>query len=324
MAVSNTHMFRELMEIPDLIDKGWPHDKVQINSLPADLFDNDRVILTGMGSSYFLAEMWVEILKDAAWNAAMSSCQADDLSWKFPNISSRDLVVTLSQSGNSKETTQVIHWAKKKSAKVLGFINNPSSDQGDILDFVIKQGIGREKSPVSTKYIAYQIALFMRLARHLDRWGDEIDLNDLSNAIRSILSPENQERIRSIACNIKQRQFIVVGDQYENCAAQELALKIRETTGLPASPDCSGILLHGWVNSLSDWTCCIGLNLDPTTQDRIEQKGANFLSIGHWSVDIPVPQMDQYWSNLLYIIAGQLLVHYLSESLGIDTDNVSW
>lgn len=328
-----THMIRELGEITGILSSARKSHSDALRNI-ASRFDRKIPVICGMGSSYFLAEFGLYFLKHIAGVPNAYSVESDELLSLLPNLWDNHVLVGLSQSGSSTETVKAIQEAKNRRAFTCSLHNKTDSMCQQIAHLSVFQNIGTEQSPVSTKYIAFQIVLLYKLAIFLWRINGSMDeseaeillekIDHLSKAVSHILD-ECNARIQELAEGCNWSKFIIVWNGIDAYCAQEIALKIRETTWLDATCDTEGILRHGGVNSVWPTISCILINGSPEIKRKLEERGSKVISF--WSAktnDVVIPQVNKFLDAWLTIIAWQLFVHRLSCHLNIDTDQKNW
>lgn len=329
----STHMINELREIPDICNTQIAQHFEKLQEISSKIWDK-KVVICGMGSSYFLANFGAYFFKHIAGCACVLAVEADRIMEEVPDLGDRHVVIGLSQSGNSQETISALQIANKAWAYTYSLHNQKNSSCENVAQMPILQNIGTEKSPVSTKYIAFQLVLLYTLAVFIGENMWRMPLKSKQELLHEIQSfaawvsyifQEIEETIKNIAIFNKNNDFLVVWGWIDTHSAQEIALKIRETTWLHAIYDTPGNLKHGGINSIHTWMCCLAFNISPELQQALEWKGATVISLGNsWKCDISLPSVNRYLNAWFVIIAGQLFVHYLSCALNINTDIKNW
>lgn len=333
MGQGKSLMIKELREIPDIL---MSEDEGHIATLEdiATKVQNQIPVMCGMGSSYFLSEFGIFFLKHIGGVSNAYYVEADELMNQMPSLWKDHAVFGLSQSGSSKETVSAIEQANKAWALTCAFHNKEDSLCHSLPQLSIFQNIGTEKSPVSTKYITFQLVLLYKLAIFLWKVKGNIteteekvllqDIKKLADGI-SYIFQQIEARIKDSVNSFSSNRFVVVWNWINVYSAQEIALKIRETTWLHATHDTEGMLKHGGINSVWPWVCCIVLNSSPDIKTALAWRWCKVISFGNeWDHDFVIPHINNYLDPGLIMISGQLFVHYLSCKLGIDTNIKNW
>ncbi|MGD0556969.1 MAG: SIS domain-containing protein [Streptosporangiaceae bacterium] len=146
------------------------------------------------------------------------------------------LVIALSQSGATPEILTTAAQMRASGATVAGITNEPESPMRDTVDVLLSTDAGPERAVPATKTMTAQMLL---LATALGVTG----MDGLPGAVTEILqedvTPEIAEQWRDID------RLIVTGRGLAYAAALEIALKIKETTGILAEGFSTADLRHG-------------------------------------------------------------------------------
>jgi glutamine---fructose-6-phosphate transaminase (isomerizing) len=204
-----------------------------------------RVVLTGMGSSYFgLHPLCVE-LAAGGWTPLM--VETSELIHYYPRLLTRStLVVAVSQSGKSVETVRLLELNEHR-ATVIGVTNHADSPLGTRADFAVLTAAGEEYSVSCKTYVAGLMALAV-LATGLcesDRAARFRELEAAPAAVDEYLkdwkahASEFVELLRGI------RQLFLVGRGPSLAAAQTGALIIKESDHHHAEGMSSAAFRHG-------------------------------------------------------------------------------
>lgn len=240
-------------------------------------------------------------------------------------IKDKSLVIAVSQSGETADTLEAIHFAKQKSAKVLSIINVAGSTMDRESDFALQIKAGPEKAVASTKATTAQLAILTLLAYACAgklAEGKQLLLQTQSQ-INDMLNPRYEDHIRQLAEQIAQvESMYVIGKGVNYAMALESSIKLQEISYIHAEGFASGELKHGPIALISPGTPVIALfNNDHTRQDVLsncqEVKARGAYVIGISSENDPV---FDYWikvpnggesSGIINIIPIQLLAYHL-------------
>lgn len=324
----------ELLQIPEIIQRESPRLETKLSKV-VDKIISKKVVLCWMGSSLFVWEIWAYFLRKISGLQNVTAVEASQLEDSFPSLSDDYFVIWLSQSGNTTETYDALKFAIAQWSEVWFFINNSESKISSLPSpgFSFNQEIGKEKSPVSTKYIAHQIAVFYKLAIMLwIAWKNLTDdqakvlndeLNQLAWIIDSILLLDYSKFDTFIAD--LSNTVLFIGDWLFGIWAKELALKCRETIWINSIHDSSWILNHGWINSVNNRTMCISLWNIWSLRKRIEDKGSPTIEISTLpSAELRMPTINPYLDIITAIIVWQVLVDRWAKNSWINTDIKNW
>jgi glutamine---fructose-6-phosphate transaminase (isomerizing) len=195
------------------------------------------------------------------------------------------LVVTVSQSGGSPDLVVSTEAARRAGAVTLAVTNNADSPLAQVSEFHIDVLAGPEKALPATKtYTAELLALYL-LVEGL-RGGDGAAARRLPELAESVLA--RGEEVRELAERYRFAQRLVITSRgYGYPTAREAALKLMETSYIPASPFSGADLLHGplaMIDNVSPVIAIVpdgrgGEALQPVL-DRLRGRGADLVVVG--------------------------------------------
>ncbi|MBQ8468180.1 MAG: glutamine--fructose-6-phosphate transaminase (isomerizing) [Clostridia bacterium] len=257
-------MQKEIKETPKVLKNLCKtYEKLIADSQFLSIFDNaGRVLLCGCGTAYHacaLGARWIAKTKNLRTIAGFSS----EIRY-FGNIEKTDVVILVSQSGETADTLAVLEKAKSVKAKVVAITNCSHSTLARCSDVVLPLCAGAEIAVASTK--AYSAML----------------------AVMHILSSENpQEAIKEVefladnlVCEIdlslvKQISFVkrifFIGRGDDGITASEGALKLKETSYLDSYGYFAGELKHGTIALIEPNVTVVAI----VTNKQIESKTLN-------------------------------------------------
>ena len=175
-------------------------------------------------------------------------------------ITSKTLVIPISQSGESIDVIEPVMRAKNKDAKIAAIVNVLGSTLYRISDFKLLLESGPEKAVVATKSFIAMVAVLILTAYTLagkQKKGQDL-LNKAAKNVRQILSDSYIDKVKNIAENLKTKKHIyVIGRGISYTAALEATLKIKEATYIHAEAFPGGELKHGVIALIEKGTPCI-------------------------------------------------------------------
>ena len=256
--------------------------------------------------------------------------------YNTPPRLSNALVIGVSQSGQSADVVHVLHEAREQGAATLAITNTADSPLAAAAEHVVLLDVGLERALAETKTVTAQCLVYAMLVQEmsgsteLHRGIDQIDRHT-----QYVLDHEDQ--LASLAHTwITADRAAVIGRGYTYGAAQETALKLKETCYISAEPYSAADFQHGPLAIIeSGFPLLVILNQDAalgTTLDlvrRADSRGARV--IGFTSAPIPDCGIDQHAlftldnpapliSTVPFIVAGQLFAMHLSIARGYDPD----
>ena len=249
---------------------------------------------------------------------------------------SKWLAIGISQSGESTDVIEVLRRAKEMGALTAGITNVENSSLTDAVDFGLFCHAGEEKSVAATKTYTATLGVLYLIAACLAEDDDIVEgLKSTANAIRALFGIE-EEIARVVERYRYMDECMVIARGLNQATCQEAALKLSETCYLVAKPYSSADLQHGPIATV-DRGFPVFLYAPPgqayqsmiEIADKLNGIGAELiiissedeiLSKARTPIKIPIG-VDELYSPVLYIVAGQLFAQYLSVARGNNPDH---
>jgi glucosamine--fructose-6-phosphate aminotransferase (isomerizing) len=327
-------MSAEMAEQPQVLRRILTEGAPRIRAVAAEIAArNPRfVLLTARGTSdnaALYAKYLIEVLLGKP--AGLTSMSTTTAYGAEPDLTDC-LVITVSQSGGSPDLVASTEAARKAGAVTLAVTNNAESPLAAVSEFHIDVLAGPEKALPATKtYTAELLALYL-LVEGL-RGGDGAAAADLPDLAAGILA--RQSEVAEIAQRYRFAQRLVITSRgYGYPTAREAALKIMETSYIPAQPFSGADLLHGplaMVDNVSPVVAVVpdgraGEALQPVLE-RLRGRGADLMVVGqadqvaHASAGFALPSgVAEEVQPILEILPLQLLAYEVTMARGLDPD----
>lgn len=270
---------------------------------------------------------------------------ASEFRYRDPILQKGNMVVVISQSGETADTLAALREAKSRGFKVLGIVNVVGSSIAREADSVMYTWAGPEIAVATTKaYSAQLVALYM-LAMKLGKARGTIDaaqfgelLNDLKclpDQIEMLLG--QKEKIQHFANRyVGARDIFFIGRGIDYAISLEGSLKCKEISYIHSEAYAAGELKHGTISLIEEGTLVVALATQPklfakTISNIVEVKarGAFVMAVtqeGNKEIEktadysVYVPETSPYFMNSLAIIPLQLFAYYISVGRGCDVD----
>lgn len=237
-----------------------------LNIGPRDLADLRRVLLVGCGTSLNAGLVGEYAIEDFAGLPAEVE-QAAEFRYRNPIVGSKDLVLAISQSGETADTLAAVREAVDKGALVAGLVNVVGSTIARETGRGIYLHAGPEISVASTKAFTSQVSCllmialkFARAARMSRERGVRFvkEIESIPDHVREVLA--KNEEIAVIAANyIQAENAFYIGRGYMYPVALEGALKIKEISYIHAEAFHAAELKHGSIALLTEHVPIIAL-----------------------------------------------------------------
>ena len=270
---------------------------------------------------------------------------ASEFRYRNPILMDDELVIVISQSGETADSLAALREAKRKGVKTLGIVNVVGSSIAREADRVMYTWAGPEIAVATTKaYTAQLIAEYLLAVKFAQARGEvteaEVegylkDLQRLPDQIEMLLS--NKERIQHFANRyIAAKDVFFVGRGIDYAISLEGSLKLKEISYIHSEAYAAGELKHGTISLIEEGTLVAAVvtqeNLyKKTVSNMVEltSRGAFVLAVtnaGNREIEkaadyvVYIPQTNKYFTNSLAIIPLQLFSYYVAVGKGCDVD----
>jgi glucosamine--fructose-6-phosphate aminotransferase (isomerizing) len=308
-----------------------------------DLLDANRLILTACGTSWHAALVGEYMLEQYA-EIPVEVEYASEFRYRNPVITKNDVVIAISQSGETADTLAAIREAKKRNALVLGICNVVGSSIARETQAGVYIHAGPELGVASTKAFTSQLAVLALISVLLGRrknlpfsYGEKIcqELLSLPEKIQQILN--QHEYIKEISEKfVDAKNFLYLGRGYNFPVALEGALKLKEISYIHAEGYPAAEMKHGPIALVDENMPVVFIAIKDSTYDKIisnieEIKARKGKVIAIVSEDdnhikslvdyaIPVPNTVEMLTPILTIIPLQLMAYYIAVAKGLNVD----
>jgi glucosamine--fructose-6-phosphate aminotransferase (isomerizing) len=340
-------MLKEIFEQPQVIQDclaGRLDGETFRAALPEieDLEIPDRLVIVACGTSYH-AGLWGVYLLESWAKVPVSVEIASEFRYRDLIMDERDMVLAISQSGETADTLAGLRIAKEHGAKVIGLCNVVGSSVARESDAVIYTQAGPEISVASTKAMCSQLTALLLLALC---WGEKRGTLDPAERRRTVdgLSglpklleaelPGLREKARELARKYSEaRSFLYLGRGLNYPLALEGALKLKEISYIHAEGYAAGEMKHGPIALIDPNFPTFALAPDdklfPKVKSNLEEVQARAGRIAaltgasaELSVDDPwrVPDLANPLCSFIFLPALQLFAYEMAVYLGKDVD----
>ncbi|WP_020538105.1 glutamine--fructose-6-phosphate transaminase (isomerizing) [Lewinella cohaerens] len=304
----------------------------------------DRFIIAACGTSWHAGLIAEYLFEDLA-RIPVEVEYASELRYRNPIIREKDLVIAISQSGETADTLAALEMAKQKGAMLFGIVNAVGSSIARITDAGSYIHAGPEIGVASTKAFTGQVSLLTMMALSLAHKRGTIsnsyfrqlvsELANIPDKIRQVL--EKDEQIRYIAGEIKDHSnALYLGRGYNFPVALEGALKLKEISYIHAEGYPAAEMKHGPIALIDENMPVIVTTTNRSAYDKIvsniqEVKARKGLVIaivneGDTVISkmadhvIEIPNTEEPFTPLLSVIPLQLLSYHIALMRGCNVD----
>jgi glutamine---fructose-6-phosphate transaminase (isomerizing) len=273
------YMLKEIFEQPQTVLNALNVPHAEIERYAQLVNDAPQAYLMGVGTTHYVALTGQYFFSQLAGRLlpAVSADEFQDLAVLAPG----DLLISISQSGETLDTRRAVAFAKERGARTASIVNVMGSSLSMMTDDVILQGSGPEICVVSTKAALAQMVILLRIALelglrrgHIDEAiyrGYHADLEAFPDIVQTALN-ERSGAVRNLADRVVQyRNWLVLGRGIYYPISLEAALKMKEVTYLHVEGMPGGFLKHGTL-ALVDETMLSLFFLPPVEQKTLHEQ----------------------------------------------------
>ena len=340
------YMLKEIFDEPQTVRQALKIPREQISGFAEMLTDATHAYLMGVGTTYYVANISQYFFSTLA-NQYYPALSSDEFS--VVRIESGDMVLALSQSGETYDTKTSLEYAKTHGAKTAAVVNVMGSAISMMVDQVIMQGSGPEICVVSTKAALAQTFIMLRVALELGLMRKQItqkdyqthqqDLESFPQMVEQILN-EQSGFVRNIAratSHVEHWLFLGCGVYYP--VAMESALKMKEITYQHAEGMPAGFLKHGTLSMVEPALHTLFFVPLPEQKvlhertliamEQVKTRGGTVIAIMFQGDErtlavtnqaIQLPQMSSLCAPLAQMIMAQMFAYYAALDLGRNID----
>jgi glutamine---fructose-6-phosphate transaminase (isomerizing) len=309
--------------------------------LPGDL---RRVVLIACGTSYHAGLVGKFLIE----SAARLPCEVDlasEFRYREPVVAPGELVVGISQSGETADTLAAIKEAKARGARTLALCNVVDSAIARTCDGALYTHAGPEIGVASTKCFTAQLAALCLLAIHLGRRTGRLGDAEAAELIRELLlipqklsdTLQNPGDVKAIANEYKHaKDFLYLGRGTNYPIALEGALKLKEISYIHAEGYAAGEMKHGPIALIDDGIPVVviaprGKGYEKVLSNLAEVRARDGCVIAvatqgdktiaeHCRTVLWVPEAPPLLQPLLTVLPLQLLAYEVALARGNDVD----
>jgi glucosamine--fructose-6-phosphate aminotransferase (isomerizing) len=346
-------MLKEIHEQPArLVDtlRGRLHpddlrvELAEVSLDPAWLRDIDRVVILACGTSYH-AGMVARYAIESIARLPIEVEVASEFRYREPVVSSRTLLIAVSQSGETADTLAAARTALDLGAKSVAICNVMESSLARLCQNVVYTHAGPEIGVASTKAFTTQLAALYVLALWLGEARGTLDterrrhlvqaLRELPRAVERAV--ETEPVFRDIAKDLVDAPgFLFMGRGNLFPIALEGALKLKEISYIHAEGYAAGEMKHGPIALIDEHLPVVALaprtDLFEKVASNIEEvraRGGRVIVIGTEGdaavdkladVTIRIPDVEPMFLPLVAVVPLQLLAYCIADAKGTDVD----
>jgi glucosamine--fructose-6-phosphate aminotransferase (isomerizing) len=349
-----TFMLKEIHEQADAVAEtvaDRTHDPESVDLYLGEEITDDflrsinRVVIVACGTSYhagligrYAIEQWARV--------PVEMDVASEYRYRNPVVGEGDLVIGITQSGETADTLAAMRLAREAGAKVLAVTNIMGSQATRDADGVLFTRAGLEIGVAATKTFVAQVAAMYLLGLRLGELRGELpvedrrrliaDLKQMPHHIDALLSSEMEAIERTALRHYEAEFFLYLGRHVGLAVCLEGALKLKEISYIATDAYAAGEMKHGPIALLDENTPVVVVATESPVLEKVvsnmqevRARGAHVIAVAtegdltigeHAEEVLRIPRTDWMLQPLLAVIPLQVLAYRIARLRGLNVD----
>ena len=333
-AVTDTLRGRLSLEHHDVLLDGFELDPAKIRKL----------FIVACGTSYHCALVGKFMIEGIA-RIPVEVDLASEFRYRDPLVGPGDLLIAVSQSGETADTLAAVKEAKSRGARVMGVVNVVDSSIARVADHALYTHAGPEIGVASTKAFTTQLAAMVLLAIHLGRRSGALEIPSADQLLGELLAiPHKMAEVLGAAAQVHvlarryghARDFLFLARGPNYPIALEGALKLKEISYIHAEGYAAGEMKHGPIALVDEQLPVVviaprgpGYEKVLSNLTEVKAREGRVIAIatrgdgeigGVADEVILVPDAPPLLQPLLTVLPMQLLAYHVADFKGTDVD----
>lgn len=275
-------MRREIGEQPEVLLR-IANDLEPISKAVAMARGATRIVFTGCGSASHAGMYAAELLADTVNHPEAIAVPASEIMGRPSLMRPGDVMVALTQSGETADVIDAVAVARERGARVIGLINAVGSTIEHLVDVVVPLHAGHERSVLATKSYMAMLGRTRQLVEGLAGClGEPGEMERVAGNLQRVLEHQDVRAwVAGLASTLGVRtSAMIVSSGSHLPVALEAALKIKEGSYVHAEAVRTGELKHGTIALVDAGFPCVMLTPDVTTSARLRIAAEELVSRG--------------------------------------------
>lgn len=270
---------------------------------------------------------------------------ASEFRYRNPILTPDDLMIVISQSGETADTKAALHLAHDMGSKVLAIVNVKGSSIAREADMVLYTHAGPEISVASTKAFSVQMSVMYLLAFEMAYAKGIIDEEECKRLTEELITipdaidkaMECEEKCKYVASKlVTAHSLLYIGRGLDYALSMEGSLKLKEISYIHSESYAAGELKHGTISLVEKGLPVISVAtqnalLEKTVSniEEVKSRGAFTITVAKEGEEfaegindelITVPALDDILMPMVTVIPLQLLAYYTTVLKGLNVD----
>ena len=344
-------MMKEIEEQPkairDTISPRIKDGKIVLDDISLteeDIKNINKIYIVACGSAYHVGVVGKYVIEKMC-RIPVEVQVASEFRYCDPIVGKDDLVIVISQSGETADTLAALRMAKERGAETLSIVNVKGSSIARESDMVLYTHAGPEISVASTKAYIVQLSVFYLLSFAIAYAHGAIskeecmrltaELQNVPNMLEVVLkTPDNCQYVASQLVN--KENLLYIGRGLDYALSMEGSLKLKEISYIHSESYAAGELKHGTISLVTNNMPVIAVAtqrelLDKTISNvkEVKARGAYVVLVTHGYINVDdevadykigLPTIDDLLMPMLTVVPLQLIAYYTSVLRGNDVD----
>ncbi|RLD59009.1 MAG: glutamine--fructose-6-phosphate transaminase (isomerizing) [Bacteroidetes bacterium] len=345
-------MLKEIYEQPRSVRDSFrgrlrPNGEVVLGGIrdyEQKIFNAPRIIIIACGTSWHAGLVGEYLLEDIA-RIPVEVEYASEFRYRNPVITEDDVVIAISQSGETADTLAAIELAKSKGATILGICNVVGSSIARATDAGVYTHAGPEIGVASTKAFTAQVTVLILMALRFASMKGHIPQSKYKQYVREMeLVPAKIEKVLKVDAYVKEiaekyrhaRNFLYLGRGYNFPVALEGALKLKEISYIHAEGYPAAEMKHGPIALIDEEMPVVFIAPRAGTYEKVitniqevrARKGKIIAIVTEGDTVvrdladyvIEIPETEELLTPLIATIPLQLLSYHMAVIRGCNVD----
>lgn len=338
------YMLKEIFEQPSVIEQTILRYKNDFTIFEEEDFDfgvKGNIHIVACGSAYHAGLMGKYAIEKLARIPVLVHI-ASEFRYDRPILHKEDLVIAVSQSGETADTLAAVRLAKEQNVRTLAIVNVRGSSLSRLADHTLYTLAGPEIAVATTKAYLCQVCLLQLLAVRMAGTGMTMqEYKDMMTAFEALPRQLDEalsfkESAAGMAKNYRDAEHVFfMGRGQDSCLAMEASLKLKEISYIHSESYPAGELKHGTISLITENTPVISVMTDrgrlsktASNLKEVGARGAFVTGVTYEDVDtsdytdarITIPPMAEITAPLVAAVKLQLLAYYVALEKGCDID----
>ena len=327
------HMHDAILAQPEAFVRAVGRNEEAVEGFVREAAGSSRLFLAGLGTSHHAAQVGEHLMRAYGGGVDARAVNSFDLALYGPWLSAEDCVIAVSHRGSKRYTARALERAREAGCRTA-LVTGESASVSVPAD-VVFETVPQERSPAHTVSYTSAVAVLASIAGKVGRYrtggealNDDVLREKIPAALRAALGTD--DRAEGLAReHAGRRRIWLVGGGPSAVTAQEVALKIKETSYLQAEGMPTETMLHGPFQCVEAEDLFVLVAPSGAARERTlevaelaREVGAPCVTLGDEpAADLAVPGVPEPFSALTCLVPLQFFSYHLARSRGTNPDS---